>query len=207
MTIVFWQTSLSFGEFRPTDLQQTLLLWAISTLVFLGMVTLGFILFRNLVKLYAERRADHVGSKIKTRLVAGALGLTILPTAFLFFFAFNVLNRTLDKWFSQPMEQVQRTSFAISQRLKESARDKAERLAEWIASLPEVATAAARGSGLPALPAALEAFARRQDLEYVAVGAEGTAAPWAQYTAGRSLSQLWGATVELRRPGSAGGSL
>ena len=68
MTIVFWQTSLSFGDFRPDDLQQTLVLWGISTLVFLGMVTLGFLLFRNLVKLYSER------ARIKTRLVLGALG-------------------------------------------------------------------------------------------------------------------------------------
>ena len=74
MATVFWQTSLSFGEFRPTDLEQTLVLWAISTVVFLGMVTLGFILFRNLVKLYLERRVNRVGSKIKTRLVAGAPG-------------------------------------------------------------------------------------------------------------------------------------
>ena len=107
VTIVFWQTSLSFGEFRPSDVQQTLLLWGISTLVFLLMVTLGFILFRNVIKLYIERRGNRLGSKIKTKLVAGALALTTLPVIFLFFFSFNVLNRTLDKWFSQPIERLQ----------------------------------------------------------------------------------------------------
>ena len=120
MTIVFWQTSLDFGEFRPDDVKQTLVLWGISTLVFLGMVTLGFILFRNLLKLYMEHRGNRLGSRIKTRLVAGALGLTILPVVFLFFFSFSVLNRTLGKWFNQPIEQLQKNSRAISEQLKDA---------------------------------------------------------------------------------------
>ena len=207
MATVFWQTSLTFGEFRPTDVEQTLVLWAISTVVFLGMVTLGFILFRNLVKLYLERQVNRVGAKIKTRLVAGALALTILPTVFLFFFAFSVLNRTLDKWFSQPMEQVQKVSLAISNQLKDAARDKVETLAEWVASLPEVTTAAARAANTPSLQAALERFAQEQQLEYIAVGAEGARTPWAEYAASRPLAGLWATTLELRPTGREGGSV
>ena len=40
-------------------------------------------LFRTGVKLYLERQADREGSRIKTKLVAGALALSLLPVVFL----------------------------------------------------------------------------------------------------------------------------
>ncbi len=184
MTLVFWQTSLSFGEFRPDGLQQTLLLWGISTLVFLGMVTLGFILFRNFLKLYMERRGNRVGSKIKTRLVVGALGLTILPTVFLFIFSFNVLNRTLDKWFNQPIERLQKNSQGISERLKEAARDKAETLAAWIASMPELHNPAR-------LDPTLRDFAIQHRLAYVAVGEREGEPPLLEHASAPRYRGAW----------------
>ena len=44
VTLVVWQTSFSFGEFGPTSTPQTYVFWAVSTLVFLLTVTLGFML-------------------------------------------------------------------------------------------------------------------------------------------------------------------
>lgn len=190
MTIVFWQTSLSFGEFRPSDVQQTVVLWGISTLVFLGMITLGFMLFRNLVKLYLERRGNRLGSRIKTRLVAGALGLTILPVVFLFFFSFNVLNRTLDKWFNQPIEQLQKDSKAISERLKDASRDKAETLAEWIASMPEVTSALDGERSVGALNRTLRDFALAHQLSYLAVGPSAQP-PLIEHAASSDLTGMW----------------
>src|SRR3954466_9704035 len=55
LTLLVWQASFSFGDFGPTSPQQTYLVWAVSTLIFLLTVTLGFMLFRNFVKLYIER--------------------------------------------------------------------------------------------------------------------------------------------------------
>ncbi len=185
MTIVLWQTSLSFGDFRPSGLQQTIVLWGISTLVFLGMVTLGFILFRNFVKLYMERQANRVGSKIKTRLVAGALALTILPVVFLASFAFSVLNRTLDKWFSAPVDQLQANALAMIEELQDAARDKADTLARWLAALPEVQE---RSAGLKT---ALQRFAEENSLCYAAVVESEAAAPLAEYAAAPRYAGLW----------------
>ena len=82
-TLVIWQGSFSFGEFGPTSSQETFLYWAVSTLVFLLTVTLGFILFRTGVKLYVERRSGREGSRIRTKLVLGALALSFIPVFFL----------------------------------------------------------------------------------------------------------------------------
>ena len=81
LAVCFWLTSLDFGDFRPESSTVTYVLWALSTCVVLGAVALGFLLFRNLLKLYIERRGNVVGSRLKTKLVMGVLALSILPIA------------------------------------------------------------------------------------------------------------------------------
>ena len=56
VVISFWQTSLDFGDFRPSGSAETVVLWALSMLVVLGVFALGFIVFRSVLKLYIERR-------------------------------------------------------------------------------------------------------------------------------------------------------
>ena len=90
----------------PGTATETLLLYALSTLNFFAFVTLLFVLLRNVIKLVRERRADRLGSKFKTRLVSYAIGLSLLPVLLLFFFAFGLLNRSIDRWFGEPTRQI-----------------------------------------------------------------------------------------------------
>jgi len=90
----------------PDTATETLLLYALSTLNFLAFVTLLFILLRNVLKLVRERRAARLGSKFKSRLVSYAIGLSLLPVLLLFFFAFGLLNRSIDRWFGEPARQI-----------------------------------------------------------------------------------------------------
>jgi two-component system nitrogen regulation sensor histidine kinase NtrY len=90
----------------PESAAQTLLLYALSTLNFLAFVTLLFVLLRNVLKLVRERRAARLGSKFKTRLVSYAIGLSLLPVLLLFFFAFGLLNRSIDRWFGEPAREI-----------------------------------------------------------------------------------------------------
>ena len=120
-TLVIWQGSFTFGEVGPASPEQTLLYWAVSTLVFLLTVTLGFILFRTGLKLYVERRSGVEGSRLRTKLVVSALALTILPVFFLVLWSVSVLNRNLDKWFSRPAEGVRLNLVEIAQLLHREA--------------------------------------------------------------------------------------
>lgn len=90
----------------PDTAAETLLLYALSTLNFLAFVTLLFVLLRNVLKLVRERRAARLGSKFKLRLVSYAIGLSLLPVLLLFFFAFGLLNRSIDRWFGEPARQI-----------------------------------------------------------------------------------------------------
>lgn len=90
----------------PDTTGETLLLYTLSTLNFLACITLLFVLLRNVLKLVRERRAGRVGSKFKARLVSYAIGLSLLPVLLLFFFAFGLLNRSIDRWFGEPARQI-----------------------------------------------------------------------------------------------------
>src|SRR5579863_9578085 len=138
LTLVVWQVSFSFGEYGPATALQTFVLWAISTLIFILTVTLGFMLFRTGVRLYIQRQANREGSRIQTKLVAGALALSLLPVVFLVMFSYVILNRNVEKWFSRPAEGVRTNLIDTGNGLAAEVRGRAEALARWLAEMPEV---------------------------------------------------------------------
>jgi two-component system nitrogen regulation sensor histidine kinase NtrY len=146
-TLVIWEGSFSFGGYAPTSPEQTLLYWAVSTLVFLLTVTVAFILFRTGVKLYIDRRSNREGSRIRTKLVLGALALSFVPVFFLVLWSVSVLNFNLARWFSRPTDQMTQNMAEILDILKQEARENAEANAAWLAGLEETQAALASGSG------------------------------------------------------------
>ena len=106
VTLLVWQGSFTFGPLAPSSLEQTYVFWALSTIIFILTITLGFMLFRTFVKLYIERQANRVGSHIRSKLVGGALALSFLPVLFLVLWSFTVLNYNLAKWFSIPGQHI-----------------------------------------------------------------------------------------------------
>ncbi len=169
IVLAFWQTSFTFEAFLPGRPAETVVLWGISMLIGLGLFALGFMVFRSLLKLYIERRVNRLGSKIKTKLVVGALGLSILPVVCLVVFSFYFLNRTLDKWFSWPTTQILDNSLEVARELNDVLRRKAETDARWIGSLPDVA-AMLDGRGSSArLKTAIRQLIEGGDFQYVAL--------------------------------------
>ena len=103
--LVAWQGSFNMGRIGPSNADQTLIFGAIFLLIFVLMVTLGFILFRELARLYIARQANQPGSRIRTKLVMGALALSCVPVFCLVLFSFEVLSRSVDRWFTNPVER------------------------------------------------------------------------------------------------------
>ncbi|MCX5842345.1 MAG: ATP-binding protein [Deltaproteobacteria bacterium] len=59
-----------------------------------------FLIVRNVVKLVFERRRGILGSKLRTKLVAAFVGLSLIPTAILFFVAINFFLFSIENWFN-----------------------------------------------------------------------------------------------------------
>ena len=90
--------------FAPGQGVQFVILFALSTFIFVALLIFGLILTRNLLRLWAEGRGGQLGSRFKTKMVLGAMGISLLPIIFLFFVSYSLLNRTLSKWFPRPLE-------------------------------------------------------------------------------------------------------
>src|SRR6185295_2351928 len=138
VVLVVWQGSFSMGEFGPANPQQTFIFWAITTLIFVLMVTLGFILFRELVKLYVARQANQTGSRIRTKLVLGALALSCVPVFCLVAFSFQVLSRSLNFWFTNPVQQQVDVFVKAATLLEREMQDETNAQAALLAAKPEV---------------------------------------------------------------------
>src|SRR5207302_659032 len=106
-------------------------------LIFIVTAAVGFMLFRECVKLYLGWQHNREGSRIKTKLVLGALALSLLPVAFLVAFSYQILNRNLEKWFSRPAEGVRMELIDTAVSLGDEVQGRANALANWISSLPE----------------------------------------------------------------------
>ena len=142
VTLVVWQGSFNLSTFAPSSLQQTYLFWAVSTLIFVLTVTLGFILFRTAVRLYIERRSSRPGSHIKSKLIGGAIALSVLPVFFLVLWSVSVLNRNLESWFSRPARNMNIDLAQVARALDQEQRDKLTAQAQWLGSLASTDIAA-----------------------------------------------------------------
>ncbi len=146
VTLIVWQGSFagSFGSFAPDDADQTFLFSGISILIFLIFVWLGFMLVRLLWKLWIERTSDRPGSRIKTKLVVGALLLSVMPVFFMVLFSVEVLNNSIRKWFNLPAEHELVDFDRIARALERQTQDNARAVAELLASTPEARLVIAR---------------------------------------------------------------
>jgi len=138
LAILVSQTAFDLTFLRPGNNQDIVVFAALSALIFLLFVALTFVLLRNLLKLFAERRLGVLGSKFRTRMVAGALLLSSLPVMVMYWFAYGLMNRSIDKWFSTPVEEVRADTHAMATLLASYAMQNARAEASAIAASPEL---------------------------------------------------------------------
>jgi two-component system, NtrC family, nitrogen regulation sensor histidine kinase NtrY len=138
LAILVSETAFDLTFLRPGNNQDIVVFAALSALIFLLFVALTFVLMRNLLKLFAERRLGVLGSKFRTRMVAGALLLSSLPVVVMYWFAYGLMNRSIDKWFSTPVEEVRADTHAMATLLASYAMQNARAEALAIASSPEI---------------------------------------------------------------------
>ena len=137
LAVIVSQVSFDLNFLRPDNNQQIIVFASLSLLIFLLFVALTVVLVRNLLKLFAERRLGVLGSKFRTRLVVVSLLLSFLPVIVMFWFAYGLMNHSLDKWFSTPVEEVRRDTAAMATLLADYAAANAHAEAVSLAASPE----------------------------------------------------------------------
>ncbi|MGA8222886.1 MAG: ATP-binding protein [Candidatus Acidiferrales bacterium] len=99
--------------FQPERGDTLVILFALSTFIVAALLVFTLILMRSVVRLWAERRSGQMGSRFKVKMVLGAMGVSLLPVIFMFFFSYALVNRTLNMWFPRPLEIANEQSQAL----------------------------------------------------------------------------------------------
>jgi len=74
-----------------------------------------FLVIRNLVKLIFERKRKVLGARLRTKLVAAFVSLSLIPTILLFFVAVGFITNSVEHWFSAQVEQSLQGSLEVAQ--------------------------------------------------------------------------------------------
>jgi two-component system nitrogen regulation sensor histidine kinase NtrY len=116
-------------EASPEELTNRVLLFVLWYLDISLILVISFILFRNLIRLGIERRSGVLGSRFRTKLVLTYVGLTFVPVILIFLIATNLLQGSIDRWFSAPVETILRGGAEVTVQLREMVEGRLQRQA------------------------------------------------------------------------------
>jgi PAS domain S-box-containing protein len=123
----------NIGFLNPETSGETLVFTALTILVFLLLLVLLLLLLRNILKLYADQSGSALGARLRTRMVLGAALIALTPAVFMFLFSFQLMNRSIDRWFSPNTsalrEDSTRVVLELAQYVTSNARGEAESIA------------------------------------------------------------------------------
>ena len=83
---------------------QNVLIFALVNLNIAVLCVLVFLIGRNITKLVFDRKRRLLGSKLRTRLMVVFVGLTLVPSTFVFIMASGFLTRSVEGWFNSQVE-------------------------------------------------------------------------------------------------------
>ncbi|HEV2215557.1 MAG TPA: ATP-binding protein [Terracidiphilus sp.] len=119
---------------NPETAGETLAFTGLTVVVFLLLLLLLLLLLRNILKAYAEQSSSALGTRLRTRMVLGAVLIALTPAVFMFLFSFQLMNRSIDRWFSPNTTELHQDSTRVVQELAQYVTDNARVEAESIAS-------------------------------------------------------------------------
>ncbi len=115
---------------NPETSGETLAFTGLTVVVFLLLLVLLLLLLRNILKLYADQSSSALGARLRTRMVLGAALIALTPAVFMFLFSFQLMNRSIDRWFSPNTSELRddstRVVLELAQYVASNARGEAE---------------------------------------------------------------------------------
>jgi nitrogen fixation/metabolism regulation signal transduction histidine kinase len=102
--------------------------------IILYLLLLIFFVGRNLFRLYTEKRRKEIGSKFRTKLIVSFLGLVLTPSVLLFILSYQLINNSIDTWFSLEIQKPIYDSMDIAKTLYLKERQNAGNYSKLLAS-------------------------------------------------------------------------
>jgi two-component system, NtrC family, nitrogen regulation sensor histidine kinase NtrY len=88
------------------DFLTEFVLYALSATNLTILVGLVFVLARNIIKLFVEKRRSLPFAHFRAKLVAVLLGMTLIPAVLVLLVGSELIRNSVDRWFNAPMDDV-----------------------------------------------------------------------------------------------------
>ena len=125
-------------ELAPDYLSEVVL-YALSAACMTMLVVLGFLLARNVIKLWVERRRAVPFARFRAKLVAALLGMTLIPAVLVLLVGSELIRNSAQRWFSAPIDEVLTSANEIARDYYRSRErvvsDHAQRVAQSLSGL------------------------------------------------------------------------
>jgi two-component system, NtrC family, nitrogen regulation sensor histidine kinase NtrY len=109
-------TAFDLGIFAPDlPVASNIVIFALFNLNLIVFLLLLILLFRNLIKVWFERRQQVIGARFKAKLVLAFLALSVTPAALIFLIASNFINKSIEGWFKPQVERPLDQALAVAQ--------------------------------------------------------------------------------------------
>jgi two-component system nitrogen regulation sensor histidine kinase NtrY len=109
-------TAFDLGIFAPElPVASNIVILALFNLNLIVLLLLILLLFRNLVKLWLERRQNVIGTRFRAKLVLAFLLLSVAPAGLIFVIASNFINKSIEGWFKPQVERPLDQALAVAQ--------------------------------------------------------------------------------------------
>ncbi len=118
------QASITASE-RQLPTTKNILIYGLININITLLLLLIFLVVRNVVKLVFERRRGILGARLRTRLIAAFVGLSIVPSVLLFWVAAEFITATIESWFSSQVEYSLSQSLEVAQVYYQNSSDNA----------------------------------------------------------------------------------
>jgi two-component system, NtrC family, nitrogen regulation sensor histidine kinase NtrY len=115
LAIAFTLIASEYSNKENLPISTNILIYGLSSLNVILIILLLFLIVRNVVKLFYERRRGIIGSKLRTKLVAAFVSLSLVPTILLFLFAINFLTYSIEFWFNIKIGDALNRSLEVAQ--------------------------------------------------------------------------------------------
>jgi two-component system nitrogen regulation sensor histidine kinase NtrY len=154
--------AFNFKFFNSATTGEIVVFTGLSILAFMLLMAGLVLLVRNVLKLYADQRNSVMGTRLRTRMLWGAVLVSIIPLVFMFLFSYVLMNRAVDRWFEKNPNEIRddsnKLALELAQYTAANARVEAESIAGSLPTLDSSASPRPHSTATHETPAALSSL-------------------------------------------------
>lgn len=128
---LFYTDSQSDPQIAVSSKAVIFTLWGV---IILFALTFLFILVRNIVKLFFDKKSHQTGARFKNRLIFFFIAFTVVPSFFLYFLATELNDKGIEKLFSSDIDSIMSRMKGLEQSYYAKTQDDLKHISAQIAN-------------------------------------------------------------------------